>query len=69
MQVVKGIGGLFFKAQDPSGVAKWYEDNLGIKLVPETYEEPPWLQEASFCRRHQVFRARQPDVDGELSCG
>ena len=46
MEVVKGIGGLFFRTQDPSAVAKWYEQHLGIKLVPDTYEELPWLQEA-----------------------
>ena len=27
---VTGIGGLFFRAQDPEGLASWYETHLGI---------------------------------------
>jgi glyoxylase I family protein len=30
MQKVTGIGGAFFRAKDPMGLSKWYEDNLGI---------------------------------------
>lgn len=46
MEKVLGIGGLFFRSEDPASVAKWYEDNLGVSLVPSTYEESPWMQEA-----------------------
>lgn len=46
MQKVLGIGGLFFKASDPEGLAKWYERHLGISVVPTTYEQQPWQQEA-----------------------
>jgi len=28
---VTGIGGVFFKAQDPKGLAAWYSEHLGIK--------------------------------------
>lgn len=45
-QKVLGIGGLFFRAKDPKGLAKWYQDNLGINLVPEDYGIEPWTQEA-----------------------
>jgi predicted enzyme related to lactoylglutathione lyase len=33
MQKVNGIGGFFFKSQNPDNLAKWYEDNLGIDLM------------------------------------
>jgi glyoxylase I family protein len=46
MQRVLGIGGLFFKAEDPERLAKWYEKHLGISLVPTDYDQKPWHQEA-----------------------
>ena len=30
MQKVTGIGGIFFKARDPAGLANWYRQHLGI---------------------------------------
>lgn len=30
MQKVTGIGGVFFKAQDPEKLMAWYEEHLGI---------------------------------------
>ena len=27
---VTGIGGLFFRSQDPQGLAAWYEEHLGV---------------------------------------
>jgi hypothetical protein len=38
---VLGIGGLFFRAQNPKALAKWYQDNLGVSLVPENYDQSP----------------------------
>lgn len=46
VQKVLGIGGLFFRAEDPAGLARWYETHLGIALVPTSYEQEPWHQEA-----------------------
>jgi len=46
MEVVTGIGGLFFRARNPKALARWYRDHLGVALVPDGYEEPPWRQEA-----------------------
>ena len=42
MEKVDGIGGFFFRAKDTAGLAKWYEDNLGVKGVPGDYDTPPW---------------------------
>jgi glyoxylase I family protein len=46
MQRVTGIGGLFFRAKDPTAMAQWYKEHLGIDLVPADYNQKPWSQEA-----------------------
>src|SRR5262245_28560248 len=45
-QQITGIGGLFFRAKDPTSLAQWYKDNLGISLIPQDYSQQPWSQEA-----------------------
>lgn len=35
MQRVTGLGGLFFKAENPEMLYAWYEKHLGIKRGPE----------------------------------
>lgn len=38
MERVLGLGGVFVKAQDPHGLARWYEQHLGVPVGPgETY--------------------------------
>lgn len=46
MEKVLGIGGLFFRASDPAGLAAWYAENLGVDIVPQDYDTPPWHQQA-----------------------
>jgi len=46
MQHVTGIGGLFFRAKNPTGMAQWYQENLGVDLGPADYTQKPWWQEA-----------------------
>ena len=46
MERVAGIGGFFFRSEDPRVLAEWYEKHLGIDLVPGSYDEQPWTQEA-----------------------
>ncbi len=46
MQKVTGVGGFFFRAKDPAGLAKWYADNLGVDPVPSDYDSPAWETEA-----------------------
>lgn len=46
MEKVTGIGGFFFRAHDPKGLARWYQQQLGIDLVPTSYDGEPWTQEA-----------------------
>ena len=42
MERVQGIGGVFFRAKDPKRLAEWYETNLGITRVPDSYDTLPW---------------------------
>lgn len=35
MARVTGIGGIFFKADDPRHLKQWYRDHLGIEAGPE----------------------------------
>lgn len=42
-KLVTGIGGLFFRAKDPKGLAKWYEEHLGINTVENSNG---WKQDA-----------------------
>jgi predicted enzyme related to lactoylglutathione lyase len=45
-QKVAGIGGLFFRAHDPEGLAGWYQQHLGIAIIPTAYGQQVWRQEA-----------------------
>lgn len=46
MQIVTGIGGFFFRAEQPDQLARWYEQHLGVSLVPKSYTQQPWIQDA-----------------------
>ena len=59
MERVTGIGGLFFRSEDPAGLAAWYEHHLGITPVPLTYAEASWRQEAG----PTVFAAFDVETD------
>ena len=43
---VTGIGGLFFRAHDPKALGLWYQQHLGISLMPTALNDPVWQQEA-----------------------
>lgn len=46
MEKVTGIGGFFFRAKDPKALGLWYQQHLGISLIPTNYGDSPWQQEA-----------------------
>lgn len=46
MEKVMGIGGLFFRAHDPKALGPWYQQHLGISLMPTTLQDSVWQQEA-----------------------
>ena len=37
MKKVTGIGGVFFRAENPKALAAWYEKHLGIEFGGKTY--------------------------------
>ncbi|MBP9757832.1 MAG: VOC family protein [Candidatus Pacebacteria bacterium] len=41
MSYIKGIGGFFFRSNDPIGLKKWYTEVLGVEI-----NEFVWQQEA-----------------------
>ena len=59
MEKVTGIGGLFFRAEDPEALARWYADNLGVNPVPAAYDALPWRQEEGYT----VFAPFSADTD------
>ncbi len=77
MANVTGIGGLFFRANDPEALATWYEEHLGIYPV----SKGPWFQEAGptvfspFAEDSDYFAAdkrwmlnlRVDDIDGMIA--
>jgi len=46
MKKANGIGGFFFRARVPAALGQWYNDHLGVTVVPSKYDELPWQQEA-----------------------
>lgn len=36
---IVGIGGVFFKSQDPKQLTKWYKDKLGFSPIVRYYED------------------------------
>ena len=46
MPRVTGIGGLFFRAKNPTAIAQWYREHLGVDPAPADYHQPPWSQTA-----------------------
>jgi len=56
MEKVLGIGGLFFRSENPKELAKWYETHLGVGAPPG---EDSWQQEAGAT----VFSPFKKDTD------
>lgn len=46
MERVTGIGGIFFRAEDPERLSAWYAAHLGVDRAPESYELTSWWQQA-----------------------
>jgi glyoxylase I family protein len=59
MEKVNGIGGLFFRSNDPTALGRWYQGHLGVNAPPSSYDELPWQQEAGLT----VFAPFPADTD------
>lgn len=46
MERVTGLGGVFFRAEDPEALADWYATHLGVDPVPTEYGARSWWQQA-----------------------
>lgn len=45
-EMVTGIGGFFFRAHDPKALGQWYQDHLGITVIPKSSGDSAWTQQA-----------------------
>lgn len=45
MERVLGIGGFFFKSEQPDVVARWYAEHLGVTVPGDSYDDPVWRQD------------------------
>jgi predicted enzyme related to lactoylglutathione lyase len=46
VQKVTGIGGVFFRADAPEALSRWYEQHLGIDPAPPSYDVSSWWQQS-----------------------
>lgn len=59
MVEVLGIGGVFFRSNDPGALAEWYKTHLGINPVPTSPTMQPWVTESGVT----VFAPFNKDTD------
>lgn len=59
MSYVTGIGGFFFRAENPEKLAAWYAKYLGIAEAPRDYDAEVWTQQAG----ETVFAPFPRDTD------
>lgn len=59
VEKVTGIGGIFFRANNPSELSEWYERYLGVAQIPTDYDQLPWMQESG----PTVFAPFERDTD------
>lgn len=45
MEKITGIGGFFFRGENPSLLHDWYERHLGLRKPAATYDAGSWWQE------------------------
>jgi glyoxylase I family protein len=78
MPKVVGIGGVFFRASDPAGLAEWYQKHLGINdLHKSVWQQEagmtifgPFAKETSYFGRPEqqwMINFRVDDLDGLIA--
>jgi len=66
MARVTGIGGFFFRADDPDALNRWYGEQLGVILLDsKDYDDPGWFQD----RGETVFSAFGRDSGNDFFGG
>lgn len=56
MKRVTGIGGLFFKAENPRELAEWYQKHLGINFGDTVYADFPFQKEEKGWTTFSLFK-------------
>ena len=54
MKKVTGIGGIFFKCNDPKKMTEWYEKNLGLNTNPYGGATFEWFEGADSTKKAQT---------------
>ncbi len=57
MKRVIGIGGIFFKAQNPKALAEWYQKHLGIEFAGNTYFDFQFQEKEKGWTAFSLFKA------------
>ena len=57
MKRATGIGGIFFKAENPKGLAAWYEKHLGIEFGGKVYADFPFQEREKGWTAFSLFDA------------
>lgn len=65
MGEITGIGGVFFRADDPEALERWYAEVLGVPRPPTSYDGEVWRQEAG----PTIWAAVPVDADGPIPSG
>jgi predicted enzyme related to lactoylglutathione lyase len=64
MASVTGIGGVFFRAKDPIGLAAWYRENLGLPIGEgENYARLQWPDDPQVDGGNTIWSAFALDSD------
>jgi len=64
MKRVTGIGGIFFKANDPEALMRWYREHLGIELDSQGYVCFEWREKDNLSRTgFTAWAPFPPDTD------
>jgi predicted enzyme related to lactoylglutathione lyase len=57
MKRVIGIGGIFFKAENPQKLSAWYQKHLGIEFGGKTYADFQFQEKEKGWAAFSVFKA------------
>lgn len=57
MKRVTGIGGIFFKAENPKQLADWYQTHLGIDFGGKVYADFPFAEKEKGWTAFSLFAA------------
>jgi predicted enzyme related to lactoylglutathione lyase len=64
MERVTGIGGIFFKAKDPKGLAQWYQKHLGLEVSHDTMATFHWRESTDPGRKAYSVWSAFPEQTG-----